>query len=207
MMKKLALTTALALTVSPVLAHNYLTLLEAPAGYVHDIGMRVPHGCKDSPVNQVRIKIPEGMLRVTVEYRDDWDIEIKNRKIDPPIKVEGGMREISETVDEIIWSNPKNILPPDRVGEFRFRGMLPNEPGRILFFRTLNDCVEGDDYYVDLPPEPLNLDDPDFHKKFWAFMIATATPAPYLILVEPERPQYPWEWESLEDRRPGHAAD
>ncbi len=197
---------ALAAT-STALAHNYVMPKEAPAGYVHDITMRVPHGCKGIPVNQVRIKIPEGMLRVTTHHREDWDVTVKMRKLDPPIKVEGGAREITETVDEIIWSNPKSVLPPDRIGEFRFRGMLPNEPGRILFFRTLNDCDGGDDYYVDLPADELNLDDPDFHKKFWAFLTATATPAPYLILTKPERPQYPWEWESLEDRRPGPSRD
>ena len=81
-----------------------------------------------------------------------------------------------------------------------FRAKLPDEVGRVLFFRTLNDCPEGDDYYVDLPDDNINISDPDFHKKFWAFMIATPTPAPYLILTKPARPQYPWEWESMEQR-------
>ena len=180
-------------------AHNYLVETQAPAGYVRDIAMRVPHGCKGSPVNQVRIKIPEGVLRVTVEHRADWDVTVKMRELDPPIAIEAG-RTITETVDELIWSNPVAPLPPDRTGEFRFRAKLPDEPGTVLYFKTLNDCVDGDDYYVDLPEEPLDLRDPEFHKKFWAFMIATATPAPYLILVEPERPQYPWEWESIDDR-------
>jgi uncharacterized protein YcnI len=188
-------------------AHNYLQALEAPAGYVQDVTMRVPHGCKGSPVNQVRVKIPEGMLRVTVAWRDDWDITVKMRPVDPPLQMKGGMPPVTETVDEIMWSNPKNILPPDRIGEFEFRGLLPNEPGRILFFRTLNDCVDGDDYYVDLPAEPLDLDDPQFHEKFWSFMSATATPAPYLILTKPQRPQYPWQWKTPEDRRPQTAPD
>ncbi len=197
----------LAFISAPAGAHNYLQALEAPAGYVQDIIMRVPHGCKGSPVNQVRVKIPEGMFRVTVAWRDDWDITVKMRPVDPPIQMKGGMPPVTETVDEIMWSNPKNVLPPDRVGEFKFRGLLPNEPGKIVFFRTLNDCPEGDDYYVDLPPEPLDLDDPEFHTKFWGFMSATATPAPYLILVKPDRPQYPWQWTQLEDRRPHASQD
>ncbi len=180
--------------------HNYLAETEAPAGYVRDIAMRVPHGCLDSPVKQVRIKIPEDVYRVTVQHRDDWDVALKMREVDPPVVGDGG-REITETVDEIIWSNPDNVLPADRVGEFKFRAKLPDEVGRILFFRTLNACVEGDDNYVDLPEMDLNLQDPDFHKKFWEFMTATATPSPYLILVKPERPQYPWEWEAVADRQ------
>lgn len=180
-------------------AHNYLRDIEGPAGYVQDIVMRVPHGCKGSPVNEVRIKIPKDVYRVTVEYRDDWDIETKMRKVEPPVVGDGG-RPITETVDEIRWSNPVNLLPPDRTGEFRFRAQLPDEVGRIVFFRTLNTCVSGDDNYIDLPETPLNLSDPDFHEKFWAFMTATATPAPYMILTPPPRPQYPWQWKSLQDR-------
>ena len=181
------------------LSHNYLVETQAPAGYVHDLAMRVPHGCGKSPVTQVRIKIPEDVYRVTVEHRTDWDISTKMRKVDPPVPGDGG-RPITETVDEIMWSNVEDPLPADRIGEFRFRATLSDEPGRILYFRTLNKCIEGDDNYVDLPPEDISLDDPEFHAKFWAFMTASATPAPYLILTKPERPQYPWEWESMDDR-------
>ena len=55
---------------SASLAHNYLVETQAPAGYVHDLAMRVPHGCQGSAVNQVRIKIPEGVFRVTAEDRE-----------------------------------------------------------------------------------------------------------------------------------------
>jgi uncharacterized protein YcnI len=198
-MKRVISTVAISLLAGNAFAHNYLRETLAPAGYVQNIVMRIPHGCKDSPVNKVRIKIPEGVYRVTVMYRDDWDIELVMREVNPPVIGDGG-RPITETVDQIIWSNPKNVLPPDRVGEFAFRAQLPNTPGSIVFFKTLNDCVEGTDYYVDLPAEPLDLADPKFHEKFWAFMIATATPAPYVILLKPERPQYPWEWKTAEDK-------
>ena len=191
--------TVIGLLSTTALAHNYLVQTQAPAGYVHDIVMRVPHGCKGSAVNQVRIKIPEGVFRVTVEHREDWDVSVKMRNVDPPAVGDGG-RPITETVDELIWSSPLGPLPADRTGEFKFRAKLPDEVGRILFFRTLNGCVEGDDNYVDLPETGLSLEDPKFHEKFWAFMTATPTPAPYLILTKPERPQYPWEWEAMADR-------
>ena len=181
------------------MGHNYMVETEAPAGYVHDLALRVPHGCAGSPVQQVRVKIPDGVYRVTVEHREDWDVSLKMRKVDPPVPGDGG-RPITETVDEIMWSSPENPLPPDRTAEFRFRAKLPDAVGRILYFRTLNKCVKGDDNYVDLPSEDLALDDPEFHAKFWAFMTASATPAPYVILTRPARPQYPWEWQRMEDR-------
>ena len=184
--------TTIGLFSATVVAHNYLVETQAPAGYVHDIAMRVPHGCQGSPVQQVRIKIPDGVYRVTAEHRQDWEVTLKMRKVDPPVPGDGG-RPITETVDEIVWSNAEDPLPANRTGEFRFRAKLPDQVGTVLYFRTLNNCVEGDDNYVDLPVEELRLDDPEFHAKFWAFMTATATPAPYLILTKPERPQYPWE--------------
>ena len=78
-------------------AHNYLVQTEAPAGFVHDIAMRVPHGCQGSPVNSVRIKIPQDVYRVTVEHRTDWNVELKMREVDPPVPGDGG-RPITETV-------------------------------------------------------------------------------------------------------------
>ena len=57
----------------PAFAHNTFTTQYAPAGYVQDLEMRVTHGCKGSPVNSVRIKIPEGVYRVTVNNNRDWN--------------------------------------------------------------------------------------------------------------------------------------
>lgn len=193
------ISSAVGLFSGTTMAHNYMVETQAPAGYVHDLALRVPHGCAGSPVQQVRVKIPEGVYRVTVDHREDWEVTMKMRKVDPPVPGDGG-RPITETVDEIMWRNAESPLPADRTGEFSFRAKLPDEVGRILYFRTLNKCVEGDDNYVDLPVEELSLDDPEFHAKFWAFMTASATPAPYVILTRPQRPQYPWEWESMEDR-------
>jgi uncharacterized protein YcnI len=173
-------------------AHNVLTSMYAPAGYVHDMEMRVTHGCKGSPVTQVRIKIPEGVTRVSAGYTRDWDIELKMRKLPKAVPGEGGTM-ITETVDEIVWKNPKSPLPASGMFEgFKFRGSLPDKPGEILFFKTINDCVKGDDKYIDMPKESLNAKTPGLSGKLWAFMTATPGPSPFLILEKPSRPQYPF---------------
>jgi periplasmic copper chaperone A len=173
-------------------AHNVLTSVYAPAGYVHDMEMRVTHGCKGSPVNEVRLKIPEGVTRVSAGYNRDWEIELKMRKLPKPVPGEGGTM-ITETVDEIIWKNPKSPLPASGMFEgFKFRGSLPDKPGEILFFKTINNCVKGDDKYIDMPKEPLNAKTPGLSDKLWAFMTATSGPAPFVILEKPSRPQYPF---------------
>ena len=177
---------------APLLAHDTLTSMYAPAGYVQDLEMRITHGCKGSPVNSVRIKIPEGVYRVTVFNTRDWSVETKLRKLAKAVPGDGG-NMMTETVDEIIWSNPKSTLPASGFYEgFKFRASLPKEAGTLLFFKTINGCVNGEDKYVDLPAAPLDMKAADFPKKLFAFISATPGPAPFLILEKPARPQYPW---------------
>jgi periplasmic copper chaperone A len=135
-------------------AHNALTSHYGLAGYRQDIEMRVTHGCKGSPVNEVRISIPEGVLNVSVEDMPDWSIETRMRKLSKPVPGEGG-NMISETVGEIIWKTTRAPIPPmGRWRGFRFRANLPNTPDEILYFRSVNICEKGDDKYIDLPTEP-----------------------------------------------------
>ncbi len=185
--------------IAPAESHNYLTEIRAPAGYMHDIEVRVAHGCLGSSVNEVRIKIPEGIYEVRIFHNRNWETETKMRQVDPPV-VGGFGRKITETVDEIVWKNPTSPIPDMMIEGFRFRAKLPNEPGRILFFKTLNQCEEGDDNYIDLPESNININDEDFDQKFMSFMAATATPSPYLVLYKSEFPQYPWEWDTQEIR-------
>ena len=177
---------------TPAAAHNTFTSMYAPAGYVQDLEMRVTHGCKGSPVNRVRIRMPEGVMRVSVANTRDWQVETKMRKLPKPVPGEGGTM-MTETVDEIIWSSPKTVIPALGSFEgFKFRAALPDQPGTMLFFRTINDCDKGDDKYVDLPKQALDIKAPDFGKKLLEFMSATSGPSPFLILEKPARPQYPW---------------
>ena len=179
---------------APGLAHNFLLETEAYAGYRENVSLLVTHGCKGSPVKEVRLKIPEGVMSARPHHNHDWTIETVMKKLDEPITVEGG-RVISEIVDQIIWKDPKEAMPDNMFEEFSVRMMLPNKPGEILYFQSVNICEDGErDAYVDLPEEPLKIDDAEFGKKTWAFMTATATPAPFLILRAAPKKQYPWEW-------------
>lgn len=183
---------AAALAALPAAAHNNLTSYYAPAGYLHDLELRVTHGCKGSPVKEVKVRIPEGVMRVQVENNRDWQIETKMRKLPKPIPGEGG-NMITETVEEIIWKNPKSPMPAGGFFEgFKFRAALPDKPGEIVFFRSINVCVNGEERYIDLPKEPLNARTPDLGKKLMDFMTATPTPSAFVILEKPSRPQYPF---------------
>jgi len=202
MIKTTLLTTVAAgamalMAVTSASAHNYMTTLRAPAGYMADMEARVAHGCLAEDVQEVRVKIPEGVYRVTPMNTRDWEVEVEMREVDPPVAGDGG-RPITRTVDTIIWKNPAAKTPFDRFEGFKFRVKLPDEPGKILFWQMVNICAESRDPYTDLPETALDVKDPDFGKKFEEFMGSTAHPAPYTVLYKPEMPQYPWEW-SRED--------
>lgn len=187
-----ALAGALAVASGVASAHNALSSMYAPAGYTQDLEMRVYHGCKGSPVKAVRVKIPEQVSRVNIEYSRDWDIETRMRKLPKPITMEGGV-VISETIDEIIWKNPKSPLPAyGRYEAFRFRAALPNTPGAILYFRTINVCEKGEEPYIDLPKAKFDANSPDVRDQLTTLMMATPFPSPFLILEKPARPQYPF---------------
>ena len=161
------------------LGHAYVHMTHMPAGWIHDVEVRVPHGCGPDPTTEVRVKIPEGVMRVTVAHNPDWQVETIMREIDPPIELEGGF-EITQTVDEIVWSGSE--LPTRRFGRFLFRAMLPDEPGRILWFKTVQRCGDKElrwDQEKTDESEPMGV-----------FLRAVSDSSPFVVLTEPERPQY-----------------
>jgi uncharacterized protein YcnI len=193
-MKKLLFITACTVFASAgASAHTYFVDNYAPAGWKQDMTMRVPHGCKGSPVKEVHVKIPDNVMGVTVADNRDWKIEIKTRKLDKPVPGEGG-NMITETVDEIVWKDPKSPLPAmGYYDTFQFRVSLPKEEGSVVWFKSYNVCLEGDDKYVEVPKETLNVSMPDFAKKMGQFMRSVPGPAPYVVLTKPTRAQYPWD--------------
>ncbi|MDG2242157.1 MAG: DUF1775 domain-containing protein [Rhodospirillaceae bacterium] len=197
MFKKALYTTAAILGLSlgapaPANAHNALDLKEGYAGYSTPMVLSVNHGCKNSPVIGLRIKVPEGVTDAKAAFDPAWDIEYKMRTLETPIMAHG--RQVNEVVGEIIWKNPVKVVPANGWYPFKFRMTLPDEPGKIFHVQNITVCEEGTDPYVDLPEMVLDVNDPEFAKKTWEFMTATATPAPFLVIRAPEKKQYPWEW-------------
>jgi uncharacterized protein YcnI len=191
-MKTLLMAALTVTTATVAVAHNSMTEYYVPAGYMKDLEIRITHGCQGSAVKEFRLKIPEGMMRVSAEHNRDWVIDVKMRKLPQPVPGEGG-NMLTETVDEIIWKNPRSVLPASgRFEGFRLRGLVPNTPGKIMFFRSVNVCEKGEERYVDLPTEPLDANTPGLPEKLLKFMMATPTPSAFVIIEKPTRPQYPF---------------
>ena len=195
MLKKLAFAAIGTLSigsVSTALAHNGLDLKEGYAGYMTALTLNVNHGCKGSPITGLRIKVPEGITDARAAFNADWNVEYKMRDLETPIESHG--RKITQVVDEITWTTKGEPLPANSWVPLQFKMTLPDEPGKVLHIQNITTCVEGTDPYIDLPETALDITDPDFAKKAWDFMIATDTPAPFLIIRQPEKKQYQWEW-------------
>jgi uncharacterized protein YcnI len=191
-MKTLLMAALTVTTATVAVAHNSMTEYYVPAGYMKDLEIRITHGCQGSAVKEFRLKIPEGMMRVSAEHNRDWVIDVKMRKLPQPVPGEGGSM-LTETVDEIIWKNPRSVLPASgRFEGFRLRGLVPNTLGKIMFFRSVNVCEKGEERYVDLPTEPLDANTPGLPEKLLKFMMATPTPSAFVIIEKPTRPQYPF---------------
>ena len=161
------------------LGHAYVHVTHMPAGWIQDIEVRVPHGCGTDPTTEVRVKIPEGVMRVRVEHGSDWKVEIVMRMLEPPIEMEGGFK-ITQTVDEIVWSGSE--LPSPRFGRFVFRAALPDEPGRILWFKTTQRCGDKEIRW--------DQEKTDQDQSMGDFLRAVHDSSPFVVLTEPERPQY-----------------
>lgn len=142
----LALTILLAMQQAS--AHAVINEGSAEAGSFSFITLRITHGCGSSPTTQIRMKIPDGVIRVSPKYMEHWSVEKRMKTLDEPYRDEAG-NLVTETVDEIVWSG--GSLPDGYYGEFEVRALMPDEPGRVLWFKTIQDCEEGTIPWIEVP--------------------------------------------------------
>ncbi len=97
----LAAATALALT-GTAIAHVTLETAEAPAGSYYKAVMRVGHGCEGSPMQEMRVKVPDGMVSVKPMPKPGWEVSTVIGKLATPYENHG--KTITEGVTEIRWT-------------------------------------------------------------------------------------------------------
>lgn len=157
----LALAATALLAPHQALAHAVINEGTAEAGAFSFITLRITHGCGGSPTTQVRMKIPEGVTRVSPKFLGNWSVEKRMKTLDPPYRDEVG-NLVTETVDEIVWSG--GSLPDGYYGEFQVRALMPDDPGRVLWFKTIQNCEEGTIRWIEVPPRegqsPYELKEP-----------------------------------------------
>ena len=166
---------AISLTICPVWAHVVMKDFEARAGYQEFLTLVVPHGCGPEATTRVRVKMPEGTTIAVPEPKVGWQLDIKMRKLDEPMPFEGG-RVLSEVVDEFSWSGS---LPSAHLGRFTFLVRLPDEPGKVVYFKTIQECGDIRDSWVETVAAG---------EETWRLWLLEK-PSPFIELVQPSKPQ------------------
>lgn len=157
-------------------AHVIMEKWEAYAGYQTFISLIVPHGCGVSPTTEVRMKVPDGIDIIVPEPKPGWTLDISLRKLEKPMPGEGG-RQVTEVVDEISWKG--GSLPGNQLGRFSALARMPDKPGKVMFFKTIQKCAEGETKWVD------TVADGEPVWKVWA----APAPSPFIELKAAPGPQ------------------
>jgi uncharacterized protein YcnI len=128
---------------------------QAPADSWFRTALRVGHGCEGSSTIAVRVKLPDGVISVRPQMKPGWEITITMRKLDQPI--EGPHGTVTEVVDEIAWRG--GPLPDAYFDEFGISMRLPAEPGKTLYFPTVQECEQGVHRWIEIPAANQSWDD------------------------------------------------
>lgn len=161
---------------SSATAHVVLQNWEAFAGFQEYVTVVVPHGCGASPTTELRVKIPDGIVILVPEEKPGWQTIVTKRKLPSPLAGEGGAK-ISEVIDEVVWTG--GSLPGDRLGRFTMLARMPDAPGTVIFFKTVQKCAQGETRWIDT----IAAGEPTW--KIWA----SASPSPFVLLKKAPAPQ------------------
>jgi periplasmic copper chaperone A len=122
------------------LAPNALATLE----------LRVTHSCDGASTKEVRVKIPDGVTRVTPRAVSGWQVAVTKRRLPQPVTLHG--ETVRETIDTVTWSG--GSFPDFAYQQFEVRAMMPNEPGKVLYFPVEQICETGKISWSQIPTTP-----------------------------------------------------
>lgn len=131
-------------------AHTTLVEETAPADGYYRARFLVAHGCDSSPTHTVRVQIPSGVEFLSAWHKPGW-----TWKTVPPQGT--GDDDQSEPVKEVVWTGSK--IPANEYDYFEIQVKLPDEEGRVLYFKTIQLCDEGDLRWIEIPEEGRSADD------------------------------------------------
>ena len=131
-------------------AHTSLVEKTAPADGYYRARFVVAHGCDTSPTHTVRIQIPQGVEFLSAWHKPGWVVHT--------VPSPGASNDDrTELVKEVFWTGSK--IPANEYDYFEIQVKLPDEEGRVLYFKTIQICDEGDLRWIEVPEEGKSADD------------------------------------------------
>lgn len=146
-------------------AHVVFNQASVSANALTTLELRITHGCDGAATKEVRVTVPNGVTRVTPRALSGWQVGVAKRRLPMPVTLHG--ETVTETIDTITWSG--SSFPDFAYQQFEIRAMMPNEPGKVLYFPVEQICETGKISWSQIPASP-------------ASARALAQPAPSLTL-------------------------
>ena len=129
-------------------AHIGTTPGQAPAGQTTVVGFTVGHGCEGSPTRSVSIRIPAGVTAAKPKPKPGWRIAIQRGTLPKPVKDFEG-NTVTRGVLSVTWNGGN--LPDAYFDTFELRLGMPNTPGKMLYFPTVQRCAKGLTRWIQIP--------------------------------------------------------
>jgi periplasmic copper chaperone A len=124
-------------------AHVTLQPKQAPADSFVRLNVRVPNERDNARTRKVQVQFPPGVLALSYEPVDGWQIAVTKRKLDRPAELHGD--PVDEEIDEVSFTAQKGASI--RPGQFRDFGLslrTPAKPNRALTFKALQTYSGGE---------------------------------------------------------------
>jgi uncharacterized protein YcnI len=135
----------------PAAAHVTGTPSVATAGSFTVLTLSVPHGCEGSPTTKVEIQIPEQVMSVTPTRNPFYQLDFVIEQLDEPVTDAHG-NDMTERVASIVYT-AKTPLPEGERDTFELSFQIPEAPGELLAFPTIQTCEQGRTGWIEVPQE------------------------------------------------------
>jgi uncharacterized protein YcnI len=111
---------------APAWAHVEPTISEAPAGGYATFALTVPHGCDGAGTTKLEVQMPEGIDEATPEFIPGWEASVDDS-------------------DGVVVTWEGGPLPDGQFLQFGLSVQMPDTPGEVVTFPTIQTCEGGEE--------------------------------------------------------------
>ncbi|WP_353685247.1 DUF1775 domain-containing protein [Mesorhizobium sp.] len=124
----------------PAHAHISFENAQAAVGTTYKAVLRIPHGCDGKATDEVRVRIPEGVIAVKPMPKAGWTIEKTVTGYKAEYDLHG--KKVAEGVTELSWSGG-SVADDEYDDEFVFRATLDASlpAGETIYFPVIRSAA------------------------------------------------------------------